>query len=107
KQNISAAMISRQEMESVRSYEMRVSFVDASSSRSILTLNDEPTTPNLRPSFKCAARGRDRYEWRGGPGENRQRARRRSKQSKPRQMRSDRAGSLYKAGWPSSASAAM
>ena len=41
-------MISRHEMDSVRSYGMRVSLVDASLSRSILTLNDEPTTPNLR-----------------------------------------------------------
>src|SRR5438552_18228470 len=40
-------MISRREMESARSYETRVLLVDALLSRSILALNDQPTTPNL------------------------------------------------------------
>ena len=59
-------MISRRELESVRSYEMRVSPVDASLSKSIVTLNNEPTTPNLRLSLN--AQGADGIDSSGAAG---------------------------------------
>src|SRR5438477_4036185 len=71
--------------------------------------NAQRLTHNSQPAaeFKSAARGRDRCGWRGGPGGSMRSMRPRLKQPMPIQMRLDRAGSLYKAGCPLIASAAM